>query len=341
MVKKIKILIVTDAWYPQVNGVVTTYSNVIQNIDHSRYDVELIEPSQFKTIKLPFYKEIGLALVTRRQMRRKILENISGPIGDQEFRVHIATEGPLGYQARRVLEDLGIRYTTAYHTKFPEFIQKIAGIPTRFTRWYFDWFHKNSKFVLVQSHSVANEHPTWNTRIWGRGYDDNFFPSGANRYDLGARGKKVLLYVGRVSKEKSIEDFCSMKLPNTEKVVVGNGPLKSRLEKKYPDVKFVGYKFGSDLAEYYRSADVFVFPSRTDTFGIVILEAMACGTPVAAYPVTGPIDQIVNGVNGYTSQSLSNAVLKCFAIDRSDVYNSVKDISWEKTAHKFVKYLKE
>ena len=341
MVKKTKILIVTDAWYPQVNGVVTTYSNVIQNIDHNLYDVELIEPSQFKTIKLPFYKEIGLALLTRKQMRRKILEYVPGPVGDEKFAIHIATEGPLGYQARRVLEDLGIRYTTAYHTKFPEFMQKIAGIPTKFTRWYFDWFHKDSKFVLVQSDSVANENPTWNTRIWGRGYDSNFFPTLQSRNDLGKHGKKVLLYVGRVSKEKSIEDFCSMRFPNTEKVVVGNGPLRKKLERKYPDVKFVGYKFGSDLADYYRSADVFVFPSKTDTYGIVIMEAMACGTPVAAYPVTGPKDQIINGVNGYTSQSLSNAVLKCFALDRKKVYDTVKDVSWEKTARKFIKYMEE
>jgi glycosyltransferase involved in cell wall biosynthesis len=332
---KKKIIIITDAWYPQVNGVVTTYTNIIRNIDHDIYDVEVIEPSQFKTFRMPFYKEINLSIVTKKQ----ILNKLKLAIGDSEvFRIHIATEGPLGLQAKRVLDSIRMRYTTAYHTKFPEFIQSMFKIPTKFTRWYFDWFHKNSKLILVPSNSVAKENPHWKTKVWGRGYDTSF-----KFYDACdiVREEKVLLFVGRVSKEKNIEEFCKINIPNIKKIVVGNGPEKKKLSKKYPDVKFAGYKFGTELAEYYKNADVFVFPSKTDTYGIVILEAMACGTPVAAYDVTGPRDQIINGVNGYMSGSLTNAVIKCFNLSRVKVYNTVKDISWKNTAEKFTRIIEE
>jgi glycosyltransferase involved in cell wall biosynthesis len=329
MVVKKRIVIISDAWYPQVNGVVTTYTNIIQNIDHNVYDVELIEPSQFKTIRFPFYKEIELSICTKNRMKN-ILKNME-PV----HRFHIATEGPLGVAAKRALDEMGIRYTTAYHTKFPEYLKTNWGFPLTISNAFFNWFHRKSRIVMMPSPSVAKEKAHWNVQVSGKGYDEHFmFSSTVDEND-----NKILLYVGRVSKEKGIEDFCRLQIPHTRKVVVGNGPDKKRLKKKYPDVIFAGYKFGKDLARYYQSASVFVFPSRTDTFGIVVLEAMACGTPVAAYPVTGPIDQIVNGVNGYTSQSLSNAVVKCFAISRKSVYNSVKNISWKKSAEQFISHL--
>jgi glycosyltransferase involved in cell wall biosynthesis len=208
--------------------------------------------------------------------------------------------------------------------------------PRRLTQRYIDWFHKKSRFVFVPSQSVAEENPNWNTKILSKGYDKVFYPAIKKSNET-----KTLLYVGRVSREKNIEDFCNIYIPNTHKVVVGNGPAIKRLKKLYPNIEFVGYKFGKDLAEYYQDADVFVFPSKTDTFGIVILEAMACGTPVAAYPVTGPKDQIINGVNGYTNYSLSNAVLKCFALERHLVYNTVKDVSWKLTTDKFIQAIEE
>ena len=327
---KKKIVIITDAWYPQVNGVVTTYTNIIQNIDRDIYEVEVIEPSQFKRIPFPFYREIQLSFCTRSQMRT-ILQELN-PV----HRYHIATEGPLGVAAKRVLEEWGMGYTTAYHTKFPDYLKKMFFFPKRLTQRYINWFHKKSRFVFVPSESVAYENPDWHTKILGKGYNTVFKPITKKANEI-----KTLLYVGRVSKEKNIEDFCSIYIPGTHKVVVGNGPEKKRLKKIYPDVEFVGYKFGKDLAEYYQDADVFVFPSKTDTFGIVVLEAMACGTPAAAYPVTGPKDQIINGLNGYTSHSLSNAVLQCFALDNQAVYNTVKDVSWKRAADRFIQAIEE
>jgi glycosyltransferase involved in cell wall biosynthesis len=329
LIKK-KIVIITDAWYPQINGVVTTYTNLIQNIDREMYEVEVIEPSQFYRIPFPFYKEIQLSFCTRSQMKN-ILKGL-----DPVYRYHIATEGPLGIAAKCVLEDMKVDYTTAYHTKFPDYLKKMFFFPRRLTQRYIDWFHKKSRFVFVPSQSVAEENPNWNTKILSKGYDKVFYPAIKKSNET-----KTLLYVGRVSREKNIEDFCNIYIPNTHKVVVGNGPAIKRLKKLYPNIEFVGYKFGKDLAEYYQDADVFVFPSKTDTFGIVILEAMACGTPVAAYPVTGPKDQIINGVNGYTNYSLSNAVLKCFALERHLVYNTVKDVSWKLTTDKFIQAIEE
>lgn len=331
MVPHKKLVIITDAWYPQVNGVVTTYSNLIQHIDNDVYDVEIIEPSQFSNINWPFYKEIKLSFCSVNKMK-----NIIKSLG-QVWRFHIATEGPLGLCAKLALEDMKYKYTTAYHTKFPEYLESSYFIPKRFTQKYINWFHSKSRIVFVPSQSVADENPHWNTEILGKGFDKSYFKPRDYDTDWAKSDEKVLLYVGRVSKEKNIEDFCKLYLPHTKKVVVGNGPHKKALKKKYPDVQFVGYKFGSDLSYYYRSADVFVFPSRTDTFGIVILEAMACGTPVAAYPVTGCIDQIVNGVNGFTGFSLSNSVLKCFSLNRNTVTSSVTNYSWAKAANEFLR----
>ena len=326
---KKKIVIITDAWYPQVNGVVKTYTNLIQNIDHNLYDVDLIEPSQFKTISFPFYKEIQLSFCTIKRMR----EILGDP--NDVYRYHIATEGPLGYAAKTVLNSMGVGYTTAYHTKFPEYLNKMFFIPLRFTRNYINNFHKKSRFVFVPSKSVADENPQWNTKIIGKGFDKVFHPREVDKKE-NENESRILLYVGRVSREKNIEDFCRIYIPGTKKIVVGNGPEKKNLKRQYPDVDFVGYKFGHELAAFYRKADVFIFPSKTDTFGNVILEAMACGTPVAAYCVTGPRDQIINGVNGYMGMSLANAVIKCFSLNRNSVFNSVSLVSWKKSADQFL-----
>ena len=328
-----KIVIVTDAWEPQVNGVVTTYKNIIKNID-SNYEVEIIHPGLFKNLALPFYKGIQVAFCSKKKMREMFLRH-SG-----EVKYHIATEGPLGLTARNVLVEAGIQYTSAYHTKFPEFIKAMYGIPVSFTKWYFDWFHKKSRYVMCSSASSAKENPSWNTVVLGKGYDSHFKFNEKVKNDT-----KTLLYVGRVSKEKNIEDFC--KLPdqnyryNYKKIVVGDGPDRKRLQKKYPHVSFVGYKFGEELAWYYKHSDVFVFPSKADTYGIVILEAMACGTPVAAYPVTGPIDQIIQGKNGSMSHHLHIAVQQCCLIDRKEVYQSVQNISWKNSATDFINFMEK
>lgn len=328
-----KIILITDAWEPQVSGVVTTYKNIIKNLPKT-HSVDVIHPGQFKRITAPFYKSIPLSLCSYSKMLnllydRRVHWNKEGYF----VKFHIATEGPLGFQARRAINKLGYSYTSAYHTKFPEFIREMFGIPTFFTKWYFDWFHKNSSVVMCSSHSNAKENEQWKTVVLGKGYDSHF------TFKEKDHSKTILLYVGRVSKEKNIDSFCRLEVGDAIKIVVGDGPYRNYLEKKYPSVKFVGYKFGSDLAKFYQEADVCVFPSKVDTFGITILESMACGTPVAGYPVTGPIDQIINGVNGYVDDDLENAVLNCILIDRSQVAESVSSISWRNSAQQFVKYL--
>lgn len=329
-----KLIIITDAWDPQVNGVVTTYKNLIQHFP-SHIHVEIVHPGLFKNFAFPFYKGIQIALCSKKMMREILIDKRQS---ETQVRYHIATEGILGLLARNVLRSAKISYTSAYHTKFPEFFKAMYGIPVWMSKWYFDWFHKKSKYVMCSSKSSAKENPQWNSVVLGKGYDEHFKFN--DKYD---DRNKILLYVGRVSKEKNIEDFCKLpdkdNLYNYTKVVVGDGPDRKRLQKLYPNIKFVGYKFGQELASFYRNSDVFVFPSKVDTFGIVILEAMACGTPVAAYPVTGPIDQIIEGVNGSMCDYLYDAVKKCCGIDRGGVYFSVKNISWANSAHQFIDYI--
>jgi glycosyltransferase involved in cell wall biosynthesis len=328
-----KIILITDAWTPQVSGVVTTYKNIIANLPIG-YSIDVIHPGLFSWFNIPFYKSIPWARCSYDRMEhllymRKLDWNIQGYF----VKFHIATEGPLGFQARRALRTLQYDYTTAYHTKFPEFIKEIIGIPIWMTRWYFNWFHKNSKVVMCSSKSNAEENKQWNTVILDKGYDSYFTFKDKTIFD------PTLLYVGRISKEKNIDAFCRLDIPGAKKIIVGDGPYRKKLEKLYPTIKFVGYKFGKELAEFYQSADVCVFPSKVDTFGITILESMACGTPVAGYPVTGPIDQIVNGINGWIDEDLEKAVIKCLNIDREKTAKSVYDISWINSARQFVDYL--
>ena len=338
-----KVIIITDAWEPQVSGVVTTYKNIIANLP-DWITVDVIHPGLFDSFKVPFYKEIPFSLCSYTKMFKMIEErDVHWHKLGYDTKYHIATEGILGLQAKRVLEKLGIKYTTAYHTKFPEFFKEMFGIPVMFTRWYFNWFHKNAKYVMCSSASNAKENSKWNSVVLGKGFDSHF------RFNDKYRDNKVvLLYAGRVSKEKNLDAFCELDVsgcvaPTVEviKVVVGDGPYKKKLQKKYPNIKFVGYKFGPELAQWYQSADVFVFPSKVDTFGIVILESMACGTPVAAYPVTGPIDQIQNGVNGFVDEDLSIAVCFALDIDRGTVHLSVRHTNWGKSAEEFSRYVTE
>jgi glycosyltransferase involved in cell wall biosynthesis len=328
------IVIITDAWEPQVNGVVTTYKNIIKNLilDDNRH-VVVIDPSRFITLPNPFYKDVPISLCSYTEMHRLITLYHNHSMGAS---FHVATEGVLGFQAKRVLRKLDIKHTSAYHTKFPEFFKEMYHIPVSWTRWYFDWFHKDSETVMMSSQSVADRFPHWNCKVLGKGYDECF----TFKFKSHNPNKiPILFYVGRVSEEKNIEAFCSLNIHAT-KIVVGDGPAKRKLVKKYPDVWFSGYKFGEELAECYQLADCLVFPSKTDTYGIVVLESMACGTPVAAYPVDGAIDQIKNGVNGYTDENLDIAVMRALTVSRQTTYESVKDISWKNSAKQFIEYLK-
>ena len=319
-----KILLVTDAWKPQVNGVVTTLENLVKKLSINN-DVKIIEPNSFVSVSIPFYKEIKLSLNVFKI--KKIINDFHPDL------VHIATEGPLGLYARKVCLVEKLKFSSSYHTNFPLYLKKMLGIPVQFTNRFERWFHNAACVTFVNTPSHKKELEEIGIKklaLWSRGIDENIFfptPNDSNN--------SYYLYVGRVSKEKNLESFLSLEL-DKKKVVVGDGPSLKSLKKKYPDVEFLGYKFGRELAEIYSNACVKVFPSRTDTFGIVIIEANACGTPVAGYPVTGPIDVVKNGENGYLNKDLHQAIKQAQKIDPKSCIAYSKKYSWDEVASNFI-----
>ena len=319
-----KILLVTDAWKPQVNGVVTTLENLVRKLS-IKHDVKIIEPNNFVSVPIPFYKEIKLSLNVFKI--KKIINDFRPDL------IHIATEGPLGLYARKVCLMKKIKFSSSYHTNYPLYLKKILGIPVQFTNRFERWFHNAACVTFVNTPSHKKELEEIGIKklaLWSRGIDENIFfptPNDSNN--------SYYLYVGRVSKEKNLESFLSLEL-DKKKVVVGDGPSLKSLKKKYPDVEFLGYKFGRELAEIYSNACVKVFPSRTDTFGIVIIEANACGTPVAGYPVTGPIDVVKNGENGYLNKDLHQAIKQAQKIDPKLCIAYSKKYSWDEVASNFI-----
>jgi glycosyltransferase involved in cell wall biosynthesis len=315
------ILIITDNLPEQINGVVTTYKNIETCATRDGYNIVYIDPGQFSHFDCPKYNEVKIALP--RKMGEKI-EEISPDY------IHIATEGPLGLYARKYLSMAGVRYNTAYHTKFPEGIKKLLGIPESITRAYVRWFHRHAGRVLTTTDTMVRELRDngfdGDIVSWTRGVDRDIFYPANNRKK---NSLPILLCVSRVSKEKNLEDFLKLDYPGTRKIMVGDGPMREQYQQQYPDVEFVGFKTGIELANYYRMADVFVFPSRWETFGIVMIEAMACGTPVAAYPVQGPEDVIDQGQTGWMIPDLKVAVDRCLELDRHNVAQASSRWSWD------------
>jgi glycosyltransferase involved in cell wall biosynthesis len=316
------ILIITDNTPDQINGVVTTFQNLEKHAAFDGYYISYIHPGMFPNISCPGYPEVKLAWAWG--VGRRIEES------NADY-VHIATEGPLGLWANIWCWRKGLRFNTSYHTKFPEFLHSLWRIPTRWTYAYLRWFHNHSGRVLTTTSTMVKElydHGfRGDIRPWTRGVDPAIFHP-VHRMQSSAPRRKNLLCVSRLSKEKGLDDFCQLDIPNTDKILVGDGPYRAELEKKYPDVQFVGYRTGSDLAWFYSNADVFVFPSKTDTFGVVIIEALASGTPVAGYPVSGPVDIIQPGVDGIMHDDLTEAVTRCFNIDRDRVATSGARWTW-------------
>lgn len=315
-----RILIITDNLPEQINGVVTTYKNIEPYAIRDGYTIDYIHPGRYRYIDLPFYNEVKLAIP--KDMGQEI----------QKIRpdyIHIATEGPMGVFARRHLAMAGLRYNTAYHTKFPEAIKKIIHIPEFITWPLIRWFHKRSHRVLTTTESMVQslkDHGFGNNVIpWTRGVDREIFWPFQHRWE---KEKPILVNVGRVSEEKNLEEFYKLDI-DAKKIQVGDGPMLKTYKKRYPDVEFVGAKTGRQLAHYYQHSDVFVFPSKWDTFGIVMIEAMACGTPVAAYPVQGPVDVIDPGVTGSMNDDLKIAVEQALELSREDVYLMSAKWSWE------------
>jgi len=316
-----KILIITDNLPDQINGVVTTYKNIEACALRDGYTVDYLHPGWFSYIDCPKYNEVKLSYP--RNMGKKIAQI------NPDY-IHIATEGPLGVWARKYLSICGIRHNTAYHTKFPEGLKKLFGIPESWTWRFVRWFHKHSGRVLTTTDSMVTElkaHGFGGEVIpWTRGVDREIFSPDLREETT----SKYLLCVARVSKEKSLEDFFEMDYPGYLKIMVGDGPMLETYKKKYPDVHFTGAKRGKELAKYYANAEVFVFPSRWETFGIVMIEAMACGTPVAAYPCQGPEDVIDQGVTGFMNNSLEDAVTACLQLNRGYVVMGSQRWTWEK-----------
>lgn len=327
------LLLITDAWEPQINGVVTCYQHVIRELENDGHLVHTIHPGLFPSMPCPFYKSIPLAWVTQAAFIRQV--GIFHPDA-----IHIATEGPVGMAGRKWCRKHGFRFTSSYHTQFPRYLKSYTGLPESFTFAAIRRFHAASEKVLVPTKSVGDElnrQGIQHTRVWTRGVDHDLFFPGESSVFRHLPGP-IMIYCGRVAREKNIEAFLRSDQAGT-KVVIGNGPAFNSLKHQFPDVVWTGFKRGKDLADCYRAGDVFVFPSKTDTFGVVMLEAMACGLPVAAYPVTGPIDVIRNPKAGALDDNLSAAIEKCLTLDRSDCVAFSRTFTWRNTANLFSQQL--
>jgi len=327
-----KIMIVTDAWDPQVNGVVRTLKSTIRELIAMGHRVELITPLEFKTIPCPTYAEIRLSLLPKRHLSQRIRDFAPDAL-------HIATEGTLGIAARAFALKNKMPFSTAYHTRFPEYVQARTHIPLAWTYKFLHWFHKPATAMMAPTPVVKRdlEHYGFsNVVLWTRGVDlDTFRPMTTNVLKT---ARPIFLYVGRVAVEKNVEAFLELELPGS-KWIVGTGPALAGLKAKYPKASYLGVLAQDALAAAYASADVFVFPSRTDTFGLVLLEALACGTPVATYPVTGPIDVLGDGGAGAMHEDLREACIQALSIDRQHARAWAERFSWHAATVEFVAHL--
>jgi len=329
-----RILIVTDAWEPQVNGVVRTIKSTRRELERLGHEVELLTPLEFRTLPCPNYPDIRLSLFPKRRVTQRIAEFAPQAI-------HIATEGPLGIAARAYALHHRLPYTTAYHTRFPEYVRARIGLPLSVTYRFLRWFHGRAEAVMVPTEVVRKDLLAYGFSprkvvLWSRGVDLDIFKLGpAMPHDL---AKPIFLCVGRVAVEKNIEAFLRLDLPGT-KWVAGEGPALAKLKAEFPDAHFTGVLNQAELATLYNAADMFVFPSRTDTFGLVLLEALACGCPVAAYPVTGPVDVIGNAPAGALDQDLRAACMRALTISRSVARRHAERFSWEACTAQFLSHL--
>lgn len=328
-----KILIISDLSRKQINGVLTTFDNTIKTLNEMGHDVLHIDADQFSGIPCPGYQEIKLSLITPNKIG-KLIDQF-----DPEY-IHIATEGPIGLAARMYLKRKKQNWTSSFHTKYAEFVEAKIGFGASTIWKWLRWVYKNDSFILTTTDTMKAElvnkgFDSEKIGTWSRGVDRDIFKSNPT-----PPSEPIFLNVGRVSVEKNLEEFYKLDLPG-RKIQVGDGPELSLYQQLYPDVEFVGAKRGKELAEFYENASVMVFPSVKDTFGVVIIEAMSCGTPVAAYPVTGPIDIIEDGVTGVMNSDLEIAAIHCLTLDRNIVVENSKKFTWEAATELFVKSLIE
>ena len=323
-----KILLVTDAWEPQVNGVVRTLRTTARELQAMGHEVRFLTPLQFRTLPCPTYPEIRLSLFPQEQVYRTLREF------DPDV-LHIATEGPLGMAARRYALRHDFPFTTAYHTRFPEYVHARFRLPLSWSYAWLRHFHGPSRAVMAPTQVVVDDlvaNGFSNVRLWSRGVDHDIFrPQPSKRLNS---EPPIFLYVGRVAVEKNVEAFLELDLPGS-KWVVGTGPALEGIRERYPKVNYLGVLEREELAQVYAAADVFVFPSRTDTFGLVLLEAMACGLPVAAYPVTGPRDVIGASSAGALHEDLRTACLQALKLRREDALARAKLFTWRAATEQF------
>jgi glycosyltransferase involved in cell wall biosynthesis len=327
----LRIVVVTDAWTPQVNGVIRTLQAVGDELAAMGHKVAVVSPDLFRSVPCPTYPEIRLAFALAGQVGRRIAAHAPDAI-------HIATEGPLGLAARCWCLRHGLSFTTAYHTQFPDYVARRSGMPADWVWRYIRWFHAPSAAVLASTPTVRRTleaHGIAHVRPWGRGVDLALFRPDAPPHPAFARlPRPILLHVGRLAVEKNVEAFLAVDRPGT-KVVVGDGPLLATLRRRYPQALFLGGLSGAALAGAYAGADAFVFPSRTDTFGLVMIEALACGTPVAAYPVSGPVD-VLEPRSGAMGDDLGAAIDQALALDRADAAAYGRGFGWRASAEQFL-----
>ncbi|GAB1577109.1 glycosyltransferase family 4 protein [Bordetella petrii] len=328
-----RIVLVTDAWPPQVNGVVRTWTTMQRLLTQWGHELIVVSPQGSRTIPAPSEPELRLCLTPGRQLRRILGDTVPDAL-------HIATEGPLGVAARRMALRRGWRFTTSFHTLFPDYLQARMGIPASLPWRYMRWFHRPSARVLVPTPTVRDivaARGLANLQVWSRGVDAAHFRPGP-RDAFGDLPRPIFLNVGRVAREKNLDAFLSLDLPGS-KVVVGAGPDEARLRKAYPEVHFTGMQPDEKLPAYYSAADVFVFPSLTDTFGLVMLEAMACGTPVAAFHTEAPLAVIEAGATGFVNDDLGMACRQALELDRAGVREGALKRTWEKIAQDLLEAL--
>ena len=316
-----KILLISDAWQPQINGVVRTLENTRAELQGLGHAVEVIGPDRFCTLPMPGYREIPLALLPGRRLDR-LIEAFAPDC------IHIATEGPLGVAGRRWCLRHKLAFTTSYHTRFPEYLRLRAPVPTRWTYAWLRRFHGAAERTMVRTRTQKkdlSQRGFTRLEVWPGGVDTQLFRPRTERM-LKLPGP-IALYAGRVAREKSLDDFLAVDFPGS-KVIVGDGPETAALQARGPQAHFLGYRHGEELARLVASADVFVFPSRTDTLGLVMLEAMACGVPVAAFPVPGPQDVVLDGVSGCLDADLGAAMARALQLDRTACRTFAVEFSW-------------
>ena len=323
-----KIAIATDAWDPQTNGVVTSLKKTIALLQEKGHEVRVLSALSCRTFPLPTYGSIRLAILPYQYIKREL----------NEFKpdvVHIATEGTIGWATRRYCLRHNLKFTTAYHTQFPEYVALRLPIPVNWSYRLMSSFHNKAERTMVATPSMEKALKPWvkNLVRWTRGVDVDLFKPCNKDYLQASR--PVALFVGRVAVEKNIEDFLRLNISGS-KYVVGDGPDLEVLKTKYPDVIFTGLKHGNELVRHIAAADVFVFPSRTDTFGLVMLEAMGCGIPVAAYPVTGPIDVVTDNVTGALDENLENAIKRALDCDPQACREYALSHTWEYATDQFL-----